>query len=70
MNNMIGGKIRRWEITSLGGQLKYPLGVLLVYLLVMYVVRCYELPFTTLSCFYDNFSFHASSSHDSAYASF
>ena len=31
---------------------------------------CYELPLTTLSCFYDNFSFHASSSHDLAYASF
>ena len=31
---------------------------------------CYKLPLATLSCFYDNFSFHASSSHDSAYASF
>ena len=31
---------------------------------------CYELPLATLSRFYDNFSFHTSSSHNSAYAFF
>ena len=30
---------------------------------------CYDLPLTTLSHFYDNFSFHASSSCDSTYVS-
>ena len=32
-------------------------------------VNCYNLPLTTLSHFYDNFSFHVSLSRDSTYAS-